>query len=109
MTLNSEQGPLEKFKNPYQQTRGADPIVILDNGTSQLTDGTTCTGLQMPQDGADDDGTAITAVNYPTNGRCILVIVRQSSTNSLSDLTNSEYTKSVIATVRIVSKLLITT
>ena len=33
MTLSSEQGPLEKFKNPYQQTSGADPIIILDNGT----------------------------------------------------------------------------
>ena len=42
MTLNSEQGPFEKFKNPYQQTSGADPIIFLDNGTSQLTGGTTC-------------------------------------------------------------------
>ena len=88
MTLNSEQGPLEKFKNPYQQTSGADPIVILDSGTSQLTGGTTCTGRSVAS-GANDDGTAIAAGNYPTNTKGILVIVRHSTTNSLSDLTNN--------------------
>jgi len=80
MTLTSEQGPLEKFKNPYQQTNNPDPILVLDNVTGTIANNADCTARNAAS-GAHDDGTAISAGGYPTNTRGVLVIARLSGDN----------------------------
>ena len=75
MTRTSEQGPLEKFKNPYQQTNNADAILVLDNATGTIAKNADCSARSAAS-GANDDGTAITSGGYPGNTRGILVVAR---------------------------------
>ena len=79
MTLAAEQGPLEKFKNPYQQTNNADPILVLDNATGSIAENSDCSARSVSS-GANDDGTAISG-SYPANTRGVLVVARLSGDN----------------------------
>ena len=86
MTNSGEQGPLEKFKNPYQQTSGADPIIMTDNGTAANTVGSGCDSVITETRGADDAGNTITSVS---DWRGVLIVANVGgSSDNLSTTTN---------------------
>ena len=86
MTANAEQGPLEKFKNPYQSATAA-PILIFGNLTAALTNNSACDNATISfGDGGAANGTAITG--WPTDTRGILVVNRITANDNLS-LTNN--------------------
>ena len=88
MTASAEQGPLEKFKNPYQQTTGGDPIIVIDNGTANLANGANCTTDITFAAGGDDAGVAMTGA--PANWRGVLIVSNNvGSADNLSQLTNA--------------------
>ena len=76
-------GPLEKFKNSYQNTTGGDPILLLTSGNGDLTDDTVCNSTNTPRaSGALDNGNAMTS--DPTDYKGLLVIRRHTATDNLS-------------------------
>ena len=86
---NGTDGPLTKFKNPYQSAATA-PIVILGAKTTPaaLTNGDTCNNTNLPiTDGGAANGTAIST--WPTDTRGILIINRTTATNDITLTTNS--------------------
>ncbi|MGC6454451.1 MAG: type IV pilin protein [Candidatus Puniceispirillaceae bacterium] len=86
MTANSEQGPLEKFKNPYQSATSA-PIVIFGNKGSALSNNDNCDNATIPF-GSGGDANGGTVSGWPTDTRGILVVNRITSNDNIS-LTNN--------------------
>jgi len=89
MTAAGEQGPLEKFKNPYQQTDGGDPIILFNATDGNVENGDDCTAASTAIDtarGAYDNGTAFTS--DPSNWRGVLVVTTHANSN-LTELTNA--------------------
>ena len=91
-TLTAANGPLEKFKNPYQSAAAA-PIVHFDNSTSQaVADDAVCSGF------TDAAGHFIKADGTSTNGdqpgdyKGVLII---QTTNSTNDITATDHSLSV--------------
>jgi len=86
MTLATEQGPLAKFKNPYQSAATA-PIVISSTKGSAASNNDDCNTTTFPfGSGGDASGGTITA--WPTDTRGILVVNRITKTDDLSLTTN---------------------
>lgn len=80
-------GPLEKFKNSYQNTSSADPIVILNANDGNLTGGTSdCDTTNVTNDVyAMDDGTSsTTAFTSSFDYKGVLVITPHTSTDNLT-------------------------
>ena len=88
MTSNGEQGPLEKFKNPYQQAAGGNPIILFNGVVGDVESGDMCTTAAdvNTSRGANDNGTAFTS--NPSNMRGILVVSTHAASN-LTQLTNA--------------------
>jgi type IV pilus assembly protein PilA len=88
MTAASEQGPLAKFKNPYQQTSGGDPIIVIATGTADIASGANCTSAITFANGGDDAGGALSAA--PANWRGVLIVANNTgSADNLSALNNT--------------------
>lgn len=82
-------GPLTKFKNPYQSAASA-PIVILGAKTAPgaLTNGNACNNTNLPFiDGGAANGSAVSA--WPTDTRGILVVNRITATDNITLTTNN--------------------
>ena len=76
-------GPLEKFKNSYQNTGSADPIVVLTSGNGDIASNATCNGTNTPVgQGANDDGTGFTTAITDYKG--VLIVRRHTTTDNLT-------------------------
>ena len=76
-------GPLEKFKNSYQNTTGGDPILMLTSNSGNIADDTVCNSTNTPRaSGALDNGNAMTS--DPDDYKGLLIIKRHTSTDNLS-------------------------
>ena len=88
LTVN---GPLEKFKNSYQNTSGADPILILNGTTGDRTGGTDACSSSTVTNGvkAKDDGTNdTTALASDFDYKGVLVVTPHGTTDNLSKTNN---------------------
>ena len=86
---NATDGPLDKFKNPYQSAAAA-PIVVLGAKTTPaaLTNGNTCNNTTLPfVDGGAANASALTA--WPTDTRGILVVNRITASDDITLTTNT--------------------
>jgi type IV pilus assembly protein PilA len=86
---NGTNGPLAKFKNPYQ-TATAAPIILLGAKTTAgtLANGDACNATNLPfTDGGAANGSALTA--WPTDTRGVLIVNNISATNDITLTTNN--------------------
>lgn len=86
---NATNGPLAKFKSPYQPAAAA-PIILLGAKATPgvLADGDACNATNLPfTDGGAANGTALTT--WPTDTRGVLIVNRITATNDLTVPTNS--------------------
>ena len=74
-------GPLEKFKNSYQNTSSADPILVLNGTDGALANNDPCSGITLDT-GADDKGGVISTI--PGDMKGVLVITPHTATDNLS-------------------------
>jgi len=86
---NGTNGPLAKFKNPYQ-TATAAPIILLGAKAAPgvLANNDACNNTNLPfVDGGAANGTALTG--WPTDTRGVLVVNNISATDNITLTTNS--------------------
>ena len=88
MTNSGEQGPLEKFKNPYNNSDAH--LIALDNASGSIS---TCTGVAFAS-GAFDNGSAFGASETIASGDAykaygLIVVELLGSTNDLNRTDNS--------------------
>ena len=82
-TLVGDDGPLDKFKNPYSQTSG----IIIAYSSTFKSDGTTCVANSNINT-ADIDGTTGTELTA-TNAPGVLLITKSGSNDNMSLTTNN--------------------
>ena len=82
-SMTESGGPLEKFKNSYQNTTSGDPILLLTSNNGDIADDTVCDTTSVPRaSGALDNGSAMTA--NPGDYKGLLIIKRHTATDNLS-------------------------
>ena len=88
LTDGTTNGPLEKFKNPYQSASAA-PIVHYDNSTTQaVANAAACSGLTVANGyHAKADGTG--ATGQPSDWKGVLVIQKKSTTDDITQTNHS--------------------
>ena len=84
LTLTTTDGPLEKFKNPYQSADAA-PIVHFDNSTSQaVTDGNVCSGFTDAAGHFIKANGTSTDSDQPDDYKGVLIIQTKNATNNIT-------------------------
>ena len=84
-SMTEDGGPLEKFKNSYQNTAGGDPILVLTSGQGDIASNAACDNTNTPfGTGAADDGSVLGAA--PASYRGVLIVRRHTVTDNLSSI-----------------------